>query len=99
MGTIVIDRQAEGIERVDRRPRRQAVDGLVVNSQEVWVLVAAEGEDAVGLLLGEDHDPSEPPLRLCRGILDDGSILIGEADLQQDQLLSDMLRGDEHGNA
>ena len=81
------------------RTRRVALDGLVVNRREVWVLVGREDDDPVDLLLGIDGESSGCPLRVCREVLDDGRLLIGDPDPDQDQLLSELLRREDCGNS
>lgn len=79
------------------RPRRSgpaAVDGLIVGGREVWVVVAREDEDPVQWLRA-DGDAGASPLRVCRGILEGGVLLLGDADPERDPLLSDLLRGDK----
>ncbi|MHC4822085.1 MAG: hypothetical protein ACYTDX_10250 [Planctomycetota bacterium] len=75
----------------------RTVDGLLVASQEVWAVVARPGEDTLGLLRGDAEEGFAEPLRICRAVLPDGMLLIGEADPDQDQFLSDLLHGDEWG--
>ena len=78
-----------------RRARRGAVDGLIVGGREVWVVVAASKDDIAGLLRDERRAPEEPPLRLCRAVLDDGVLVLGTADPCRDPLVSDLMRRDE----
>lgn len=79
--------------------RRCAVDGLVVNHEDVWVLLGREDGDPIDTLLGEQGEMSDAPLRICRAVLGDGHLVIGEADPDQDELLTDLLRREDCGNA
>ncbi len=75
-----------------RRKGRAAVDGLIIGGREVWVLVAGPGEDVASLLrLDRDQAPGAA-LRLCRGVLEDGVLLLGDSDPEKDPLLSDLMR-------
>jgi hypothetical protein len=80
-----------------RRARRGAVDGLIVGGREVWLVVAASKDDVARLLRDERGAPEEPPLRLCRAVLDDGVLVLGGADPSRDPLVSDLMRRDEGG--
>ena len=78
-------------------PRGTPIDGLVVGSAEIWLVVTGGDEDALGLLLGHGGQDSEPPLRVCREVREDGTVVIGDPDPAQDQLLSVLLRGNRCG--
>jgi hypothetical protein len=67
---------------------RRGVDGLIVGSREVWLVVAHGAEDLEDLLTAE---PDEAPLRLCRAVLDDDELVLGDADPERDAFLSDIL--------
>jgi len=75
------------------------LDGYVTDRNDFWVLVGREDEDTVGMMLGESLAVGEPPLRICRAILDDDVLLIGDSDPEQDCLLSELLEGDDGGSA
>lgn len=94
----MIDRGAGG-DRIPRSPRvarrRCAVDGLIVGGREVWVVVASSREDVAELLREESCAPGEPPLRLCRAVLEGGVLLLGAADPDRDPLVSDLMRRDD----
>lgn len=79
--------------------RRCAVDGLVVSHEDVWVLMGRQDDDPVDILLGEHGTMADAPLRICRAVLSDGRLVIGEADDEQDQLLSDLLRREDCGDS
>ena len=79
----------------ERKPapssRPTAVDGLVVGGREVWVLVAGPDEDPADLLWSDDLGCDS--LKICKAVLDDDTLVLGDADPEQDPLLSDILRG------
>lgn len=84
------------IPRVTRPSRRCcAVDGLIVGGSEVWVVVASSREDVADLLCAEADLPGEPPLRLCRAVLEGGVLLLGATDPEKDPLISDLMRRDD----
>ena len=88
-----------GRDRIPRSTRglrrRCAVDGLIVGGSEVWVVVASSREDVADLLRAESCLPGEPPLRLCRAVLEGGVLLLGAADPDRDPLVSDLMRRDD----
>jgi len=63
------------------------VDGLLLDNGEIWVVVARNEEDLDGWL------DDGLPLKLCRAVLDDDTLLLGESDPDRDSLLSDVARG------
>ncbi len=75
--------------------RRGAVDGLIVGGSEVWVVVASSQEDVADLLSAKGDLPGEPPLRLCRAVLEGGVLLLGATDPEKDPLISDLMRRDD----
>lgn len=83
----------------DLSTRRCAVDRLIVSHEDVWVLIGRQDDDPVEQLLGEHGVMSEAPLRICRAVLGNGGLIIGEADPEQDRLLSDLLRKEDCGNS
>lgn len=76
-----------------RRIRPSAVDGLIIGGREIWVLVAGPGDDVAALLRCEPGPDGGSNLRVCRGVLDDGVVVLGDADPERDPLLSDLIRG------
>jgi hypothetical protein len=76
------------------------VDGLVVGRHDVWVVVGDdEDEDVVSLLLAEESAGSPVPLRLCRAVRPDGTVVLGPCDPRQDRLLSRLLEDEVSGSA
>jgi hypothetical protein len=68
------------------------MDGLVVGGNEVYVVLAHPGEDIGSLVRGSEADDDRIPLRVCRGILEEGVLVLGPADPIHDPLLSDLVR-------
>jgi len=93
-----LDRSATGTGHYEARSIRQAVDGLLVNRAEVWVVVARRDDDPFELLLGAGGE-SDPPLKVCRGVIDGDTLVIGDADPDQDHFLSDLMETDTCGHA
>ncbi len=87
------------IDRTQSAQKRRVVDGLVLDRQEVWVLLGSLDEDPVEWLLGDLEIDSDVPFRICRAVLDDGMLLIDDADPDHDQLLSQLLRRQDGGFA
>jgi len=81
------------------RIRRRAIDGLVLGRKEFWIVVAGDDEDPVGILRAGAGSDADPPLRICRGVLEPGFVLIGDPDLAQDTFLSELLATGDAGNA
>ena len=67
------------------RPRCRALDGLIADGREVWLLVGREPAELASLLAAEGG------LTLCRAVLPDGTLLLGRASAERDPLLSDLL--------
>jgi hypothetical protein len=67
------------------RPRCRALDGLIADGREVWLLVGREPGELASLLVGGEG------LTLCRAVLPDGTLLLGRASADRDPLLSDLL--------
>ena len=82
--------------RGGRRNTRHAVDALIVNRDDVWILVGHDADDTVDLLRGGQTDGR---LRICRAILDGDLLVIGDADPERDHLLSELLCGKRCGHA
>ena len=80
------------LELSDARPIRSAVDGLLVGQKDVWVLISREDEDAVGMLFEEEEPDEEIPFLVCREIHEDGSVVLGRPDPEQDALISQIMR-------
>jgi hypothetical protein len=76
-----------------RHPRtegRPVVDGLLLEGGELWVVIAHSEQD----LLGWFEPGSEtPPVRMCRALLEDGTVVLGTTDPERDSLLSQMAPG------
>lgn len=86
----------EVLERSSQRARRtrpSAVDGLIIGGREVWVLVAGPGDDVASWLRPAPDSERGSGLRVCRGVLEDGTVVLGDADPERDPLLSDLIRG------
>jgi hypothetical protein len=79
-------------EPTDVRPVRSAVDGLLVGQRDVWVLISRADEDPVGMLFEDEEPDEEIPFVVCRGIRDDGTVLLGRPDPDQDALISQIMR-------
>ena len=73
-----------------RRPQaRGVVDALVMNERDLWVVVARQGESIDEWLHGSGGK-EVAPLRVCRTLLENGEIVLDNADPDRDQLLSDL---------
>jgi hypothetical protein len=86
----------------DERPSRTRpypLDALVVGGNEVYVVVALPGDDVGALLRDGPDTPERVPLRVCRGILDEGIVVLGPTDPEHDPLLSDLVRDGDVENA
>ena len=93
-----MDRSATWTGQYEARSIRQAVDGLLVNRSEVWVVVARRDDDPFDLLLGVGGE-SDTPLKICRGVIDGDKLIIGDPDPDQDHFLSDLMQTDSCGHA
>ena len=67
------------------RPRCRALDGLIADGREVWLLVGREPAELAALLTGSEG------FTLCRAVLPDGTLLLGRASADRDPLLSHVL--------
>ncbi len=76
----------------ERRARSQlaVVDALLIGKQDVWSVVGRLEEDDSDLFTDGGDPQSTVPLRLCRAVLD-GAVVLGDADPEQDLLLSELL--------
>ena len=71
--------------------QRRLVDVLLVGQNESWSVVARRGDDASDLFTDGGDPERSAPLRVCRGIADDGRLLLGDAQPGNDLLLSEWL--------
>ncbi len=74
----------------DADATREVIDGLLVGDQEVWLIVARRGEDLSEWLEPPDGESEPAPLRICRAVLGDDTLVMGEPDPEQDALLSEL---------
>lgn len=91
--------QSLATERDSCCRRHAAVDGLLAGRSEVWVMVARPGEDPADLLWSGEDREGESTVRVCRAVLDDGTLVLATADPEEDPLLSDLMRGEDRGTA
>ncbi len=80
-------------------PRRVAVDGWIIGGREVWVVVAARGEDVSDLLRTDLGKGAGEGLWVCRAVLENGEVILGRTDPACDPLLSELMIGEEGGRA
>lgn len=87
---MIEETQIETPQENRDRSASGGLDTVVVGHGDVWVVVGgAGGEDVAELLLGEgETEFDEVPVRVCRAVLDDGALVIGDCDPLQDGLLS-----------
>ncbi len=78
-----------GLQRTGTSRRRGIVDGLVINDQEVWMVVATASEDLDEFLDSTDDSASSSQLVVCREI-SNGVVVLGGADPEHDSLLSEL---------
>lgn len=74
----------------ERTAKNRPLDGLLVDERDVWVVIG-DHDEVLSLLLEDEH---ADPLTLCRGIVGDDLLLIGEADPLRDRLISNIFGGD-----
>ena len=67
------------------RPRCRALDGLIADGREVWLVVGREPAEVAALLSGTGE------LMLCRAVLPNGDLVLGRASADRDPLLSEVL--------
>ena len=72
-----------------RSRERGVVDALVMNDRDLWLVVARHGEQIEEWMHGTGGE-EVAPLRVCRKLMANGEIVIGEADPDRDLLLSEM---------
>ncbi len=78
-----------GFPQVETCRRRGIVDGLVINDQEVWLVVATAAEDLDEFLDSSDAAGSSSQLVVCREVAD-GVVVLGGTDPEHDALLSEL---------
>ena len=81
--------------------RRTVVGGLVFDRPDVWILIGNRLSHRESLSMFDDDDDivGEYALKICKGILEGSELLMGRPDRETDQLLSDLLLGDDCGEA
>jgi hypothetical protein len=72
--------------------RRGAIDGLVIGGRDVWILVARPEDDVASMLQPGLDENRSTDLRVCRGVLEGGIVVLGDADPDRDPFLSDLIR-------
>ena len=80
----MIGQPVPGTQRRGRQ-RCRALDGLVADGREVWLVVGREPAEVAALLSGTDE------LTLCRAVLPNGDLVLGRASMDRDPLLSEIL--------
>ena len=85
------DRRLTDREPSQSHPRNGTViDALVTDRDSLWALISRDDTDTLELLFGEPYG-CDLPLRICREIRPDGLLVMGDADVDHDALLSRML--------
>jgi hypothetical protein len=67
------------------KPRCRALDGLIADGREVWLVVGREPAEVTALLSGTAE------LTICRAVLPNGDLVLGKASADRDPLLSVVL--------
>ena len=67
------------------------------DDQHLWVIVGDSDDDLDGLLIEGASDAPGAQLRLCRAILDDGVVVMGQIDPDVDAPIDDLWHGDDGG--
>jgi len=67
------------------KPRCRALDGLIADGREVWLVVGRERAEVAALLSGSGD------LTICRIVLSNGRLVLGRASADRDPLLSEIL--------
>ena len=80
----MVGQTVPGIQRRGRA-RCRALDGLIADGREVWVVVGREPAEVAALLSGPED------LTLCREVLPNGDLVLGRASADRDPLLSEVL--------
>jgi len=77
------------------------VDDLQNGNTPIWVVVTRDDADLEidRPLLTEEDCENVAPMRVCRAVLEDGTVLIGNADEEQHEAMSDLLLVDRCGEA
>ena len=83
----------------DEHLRRTVVGGLVFDRPEVWIMIGNRLSQYETDSFYEDAIPGEFSLKICKGILEGSELLMGSPDRETDQLLSDLLLGEDCGEA
>ena len=73
------------------KPRCRALDGLIADGREVWLVVGRERADVADLLCGTAE------LTICRTVLENGVLVLGRASADRDPLLSEVLGDPDFG--
>lgn len=89
---MLFEETEPGREIASRGMRSRRVwDGLVRGNHEYWVVVAREGEDMAEWLRPDEKGLESTPLRVCRAILDDDVLVLGEDDFDYELPYDDYL--------
>lgn len=73
-------------------PARRVIDGVRVAGDEIWSFLAREDDDPEAWLFG-----SAEPVTLCRRVGPDGTLELGFADPDRDDLVSGDVRERRRG--
>ena len=65
------------------------------DDQHLWVVVGGSGDELDRLLIEGADDAPEGGLRLCRAILEDGTVVLGEMAPGVDAPVDDLWHGDD----
>jgi hypothetical protein len=79
--------------------RRTVVGGLVFDRPDVWILIGNRLSHRESSSMFDDDIVGEYALKICKGILEGSQLLMGQPDRETDQLLSDLLLGEDCGEA
>jgi hypothetical protein len=84
------DRQQRSRQRSSRE--RPSPVGLIAGDEDFWVLLAGSGEPLESrAAIREDEPAAASPMRMCRAVLADGRLAIGEVDPSREELLAEIL--------
>lgn len=67
------------------------------DDEQMWVVVGGSGEDLDRLLIEGTDDAPEGELRLCRAVLDNGVVVLGQMDPEIDDSIDELWQGDDGG--